>query len=592
LLKTLKFFLKLPNIFKLRIILLQIAIIFTNFAEIFSIAIISPYIGIIVDNNKIFENNFLNFIYKYFEFNDIKTFIIFLGFSILIAILLSNIFLISVTYITKRILNNLTNFMLTNLYGYYLKLDYAEFSNKKNSISTISSKLINEVIRFTNNCVVAFFEINKRVFSIVIMFGILFYFQTTISFILIFFALVAFCIIYFGFHENVIKKGKIITEKNKIRISLINEAFNAIREVKFLNAENSLIREFFKNNSQMLRADIYVYLISNIPKYILEIISATSVVFILIYLYIIETNVYDLILILSLIGVAAYKLLPSIHTVLFNLGAFNGNIDAYESIKNEFDIILKNHKNKNNTKAIKTNIKDNIILKNIIFDNVKHKYSEKLDYALNIPHLEIKVSNNFYIIGETGSGKSTLMDIFSGILSQSEGLIYINNDKKINYNKNVKSLISYVPQSINFFNRSLVENITLNFLDNKEIDFDWVDKLVKLLYLDDLVKSLPKGIYTNLGENLHQLSGGQRQRVSIARALYKKKPILLLDESTSALDINIEKNIFENVKKLSFIKTFINSTHRLSVINNHDHVIKLSKGKIIYNGIYEKINNV
>ena len=589
-LKTLKFFLKLPYAFKFRIIFLQIAIIFTNFAEIFSIAIISPYIGIIIDNNKIFEKKFLNFIYNYLDFNEIKTFIIFLGLSIIIAILLSNLFLVSVTYYTKRILNNLTNFMLTNLYGYYLKLDYAEYSNKKNSISNISSKLINEVMRFTNNTIVAFFEINKRVFSIVIMFGILIYFQTIISLILLVFAIGAFCIIYFGFHENVRNKGILITQKNKIRISLINEAFNAIREVKFLNAENSLIREFFKNNSQMLKADIYVYLIANVPKYILEILSAISIVCILIYLYIIETNVYDLILILSLIGVAAYKLLPSIHTVLFNLGVFNGNIDAYESIKNEFNVILKNH-NKSNTNIKEKNIKNNLILKNILFDEVKHKYSEKLDYALNIPSLELKISNNFYIIGETGSGKSTLMDIFSGILNQSEGSIYLNDDKSINYKENVKSLISYVPQSINFFNRSLVENITLNFLDDKDIDFNWVKQIVKILYLDDLVESLPNGIHTDLGENLYQLSGGQRQRVSIARALYKKKPILLLDEATSALDIKIEKQIFENIKKLNFIKTFINSTHRLSVINNDDYVIKLSKGKIIYSGTYEQIKN-
>lgn len=589
-LKTLKFFLKLPYAFKIRLIFLQVAIIFTNFAEIFSIAIISPYIGIIIDNNKVFENNFLNFIYNYLNFDEIKTFVIFLGFSILIAILISNIFLVSVTYFTKRILNNLTNFMLTNLYGYYLKLDYAEYSKKKNSISNISSKLINEVIRFTNNTVVAFFEINKRVFSIIIMFAILIYFQTIISLILIIFAIVSFSIIYFGFNNKVKNKGILITKKNKIRISLINEALNSIREVKFLNAENSLIREFFKNNSQMLNADIYVYLIANIPKYILEVLSATAIICILIYLYIIDTNVYDLLLILSLIGVAAYKLLPSIHTVLFNLGIFTGNIDAYESIKNEFNVILKNH-NKNNTKKKKKDAQNNMNLKNIIFDNVKYQYSEKLDYALNISYLELNVSNNFYIIGETGSGKSTLMDIFSGILDQSEGSIYLNDNKNINYKQNVKNLISYVPQSINFFNRSLVENITLNFLDNKEIDFDWVERIVRLLYLDDLVKSLPYGIHTDLGENLHQLSGGQRQRVSIARALYKKKPILLLDEATSALDINIEKNIFENIKKLKFIKTFINSTHRLSVINNNDYVIKLSKGEIIYNGIYEKIKN-
>ena len=424
--KTLKFFLKLPNNFKIRILLLQLAIIFTNFAEIFSIAIISPYIGIIVNNDKIFENNFLSFIFNYLEFNSIKIFIIFLGLSILTLILLSNFFLVTVTYFTKRILNNLTNFMLTNLYEYYLKLNYAEFSSKKNSISAISSKLINEVIRFTNNTIVAFFEINKRIFSIILMFGILLYFQTIISLILLVFALFAFAIVYFGFHENVKKKGKIITEKNKIRISLVNEAFNAIREVKFLNAENSLVKEFFKNNSQMLKADIYVYLTANIPKYVLEVLSAMAVLSILIYLYSIDTNVYDLILILSLIGVAAYKLLPSIHTILFNLGVFNGNIDAYESIKNEFDIILSNHKKNLNSKNIyHENNPDieNINFQNIIFENVKHKYSEKIDYALNIKNLKIDLSNNFYLIGETGSGKSTLIGYF---------FRYFNSIRRIN----------------------------------------------------------------------------------------------------------------------------------------------------------------
>ncbi len=222
---------------------------------------------------------------------------------------------------------------------------------------------------------------------------------------------------------------------------------------------------------------------------------------------------------------------------------------------------------------------------------MKHKYSEKIDYALNIKNLKIDLSNNFYLIGETGSGKSTLMDIFSGILIQSEGLIYLNDNRSLNYKNNIKNLISYVPQSINFFNRSLIENITLSFLDNKEIDLDWVNKLIKLLSLEDLVNSLPNGIFTDLGENLHQLSGGQRQRVSIARALYKKKPILLLDEATSALDIHIEKKILENVKKLDFIKSFINSTHRLTVINENDNVIKLKNGSVIFNGIYKNLKN-
>ena len=562
----------------------------TNFAEITSIAIISPFIGIIADNKKIFENQILHFIYIKFEFSNISNFIIFIGISIVILILLSNIFLVLVTYFTKRILNNLTNFMLTNLYEYYIKLDYSEFSSKKNSISTISSKLINEVIRITNNTIVSFFEINKRIFAVIIMFSILLYFQTTISLILMFFALLAFAIVFFGFHSEVKKKGKIITEKNKVRISLINEAFNAIREVKFLHAENTLIREFFKNNLIMLKADIFVYLTANLPKYILEVLAASAIISIVIYLYIIQTNIYELVLILSLIGVAAYKLLPAIHTILFNLGVFNGNIDAYESIKKEFEIILvKSKKNVNN-------ISKNVNFKNfnptkITFDKIKHQYSEKLDLALNIEKLDIELTKNYFIIGETGSGKSTLMDILSGILKQTNGTIYLNNSKDLLYKENISNHITYIPQSINFFNRPLVDNISLSFLDNKSADMDWINKLTEILFLEELIESLPDGINTDLGENLFQLSGGQRQRISIARALYKRKSILLLDEATSALDIKIEKQILENVKKLDFIKSFINSTHRLSVINENDNVIKLENGSVIFNGIYKNLKS-
>jgi len=588
--KIFNFFLKLPYIFKFRIALLQLAILMTNFAEITSIAIISPFIGIIADNKKIFENQILNFIYIKFEFSNTSNFIIFIGISIVILILLSNIFLVIVTYFTKRILNNLTNFMLTNLYEYYIKLDYSEFSSKKNSISTISSKLINEVIRFTNNTIVSFFEINKRIFAVIIMFGILVYFQTTISLILMFFAFLAFSIVFFGFHSEVKKKGKIITEKNKVRISLINEAFNAIREVKFLQAENTLIREFFKNNLIMLKADIFVYLTANLPKYILEVLAASAIISIVIYLYTIQTNIYELVLILSLIGVAAYKLLPAIHTILFNLGVFNGNIDAYESIKNEFEIILTKNKKEVNNISKNVNFK-NIELTKITFDKIKHQYSEKLDLALKIEKLDIELSKNYFIIGETGSGKSTLMDILSGILKQTNGKVYLNNSKDLLYKENIGNHISYIPQSINFFNRPLVDNISLSFLDNKSADMDWIKKLTEILYLEELIESLPNGINTDLGENLFQLSGGQRQRISIARALYKRKPILLLDEATSALDIKIEKQILESIKKLDFIKSFINSTHRLSVINENDNVIKLENGSVIFNGIYKQLKN-
>ena len=146
--------------------------------------------------------------------------------------------------------------------------------------------------------------------------------------------------------------------------------------------------------------------------------------------------------------------------------------------------------------------------------------------------------------------------------------------------KILQNLISYVPQNINFFDRSLIENITLNFVENKKIDYDLIKKIIEITDLESFVASLPEGLDTNLGEKLEQLSGGQRQRVSIARALYRKKPILILDEATSALDFNTEKNIFDKVNKLDYIKLIICSTHRKSMIKKEDILINIDNGKI------------
>jgi ABC-type bacteriocin/lantibiotic exporter with double-glycine peptidase domain len=200
---------------------------------------------------------------------------------------------------------------------------------------------------------------------------------------------------------------------------------------------------------------------------------------------------------------------------------------------------------------------------------------------------------NYFIIGPSGSGKSTFIDILSCII-QPENINYKINSK--NYtNKHLKNLnnyVSYVPQQINFFNRTLLENITLNFNNNSKNDIVLVNDLIELLELKDFLSNLPNGLNSYLGEQIQNMSGGQRQRLSIARALFRKKPILILDEATSSIDFETEKKIFDRLKKLSFLKSFIAITHRYSFINEEDQCISMNQGRITFQGKYKIYKNI
>ncbi len=573
------FFFKLPNYLRLRLILLQIAIIFTNFTEIVSIALISPYIGILANNEIIFENKILFYLYNLINFENVSSFIVFLGFVILAAIILANTFMGIVIYAGKKITNSLGNFLILKIFEYYIYLDYESYLKEDNKFSSINNNLVIEVNRFTQQALQPFIEINKRVFVVLFMIALLLFFQPIITLVIGFFVIVSVATIKIISHKKLGELGKTVTNKNKKKIKIINETFSSIREVKFLSLENKLTREFHKNNINLYNAEAIIYLFANLPKNFLEVIASTIMILFLVTLYQLNTNFNELIVLMSLIAIAAYKILPALHTILFNLSAFNGNIESYYQIKNQIDLVLDN---KIITRKPNENISNQIDdFKKISISNISFKFPRNSLYIFKNLSLNFHIGKRYFVTGASGSGKSTLIDILSGILYPSRGEIFIN-ERLIEKDeiKILQNLISYVPQNINFFDRSLIENITLNFVENKKIDYDLIKKIIEITDLESFVASLPEGLDTNLGEKLEQLSGGQRQRVSIARALYRKKPILILDEATSALDFNTEKNIFDKVNKLDYIKLIICSTHRKSMIKKEDILINIDNGKI------------
>ena len=264
-----------------------------------------------------------------------------------------------------------------------------------------------------------------------------------------------------------------------------------------------------------------------------------------------------------------------IHQVKYD--EISGDLEKLEKFINLFNKEEKKKKTENK-------FKNKISLKNISF---KFDGSDKI--ILNDISCEIKKGQSIGIIGKTGSGKTTLIDIILGVLQPTNGKIFVDNEE-INENNlaNWHSQIGYIPQDIYLIDDSIKKNIAIG-IEEKEIDENTLNEAIKIARLEDFIQNLPQGINSKVGERGIKVSGGEKQRISIARAFYNKPSIIIMDEATSSLDNLTEKEFMESIDRVKNNATLIIIAHRLSTIKQCDFVFLLSEGKIKDQGKFQAI---
>lgn len=221
----------------------------------------------------------------------------------------------------------------------------------------------------------------------------------------------------------------------------------------------------------------------------------------------------------------------------------------------------------------------------IKFDNVTFGYDDE-DILKNVT-FTVKSGSKTALVGSSGSGKSTVLKLAAGFYKASSGNIFLGGTDISNVDD--ESLLKYysvVFQDVLLFDGTIVDNIRLG---NKNATDDEVIKAAKLANCDSFVSNLPNGYMTTIGENGKLLSGGEKQRISIARAIIKDAPIVLLDEVTSALDIQNENLIQKAVSHITRNKTVIVIAHKLNTIKDCDNILVFDKGKIVEQGTHEEL---
>ena len=565
---------------RLQIFILLLAMILNGVLEVLSIASIIPFLSLLLNPDEIDSIGYMIFFKNLFNISDNNGLITYISIFLFVIIILTTIIRLLNLRFSNFISARIGIDLSSKIFGKILNTNYITQKIRNSSdLITTNTFRIEQTILVIN----AFLTIISSIIISSCIFISLLYVSVKISLATIIIYSSCYYFLALKNKKRLSKNSEIISHSTSHEVKIIQESFGAIKDI-ILNNNQAYYENLFKENLSKLRLkQAENAFLSTYPKFPLESIGILLICFIGLSLSINKTINTEIISTLSVFAVGGQKLLPSIQSVYFNWSSIKARYSDVQKVI----IFLKNKEEKiDKIKNIKKyNFKKEIILKNISFS-----YGDSNHEILNNINLKIMKGDKIGIIGETGSGKSTLIDIIMGLIQPSSGTITIDDIElysEAGFIKCWRKNISHVPQNIYLLDLSFIENIAFG-IKKDDINFERVIKCAKQANIHTIIRNSSNGYFTKVGERGVKLSGGQIQRIALARALYKKSDILFLDEATSALDNKTEDLIINEIKSLSDVLTIIIIAHRMTSLKGCNKIFKL-KDKILKEIDLEKL---
>lgn len=569
---------------------LQTLVIIMAFTELLGIAAIAPFMAVVGDISILESDGIFSKVYRISGLSSPTDFLFYSGITVLVMLTLSTVVSMFTTWRLATFGSRVGTEIADRLYAYYMQQDWQFHAS--GSSAQLTKQVTTEAARISMDIVQPLMQMNaKVVLALVISVSIIAYDPLTALLGLTIF-LLAYLILYWLVRQNLVSNGQKLSSVSTERFRLMNEGFGGIKDVLLLGRSHDFVTRFEGRGDVFARAQGTNIALSQVPRYFIELIAFGAMIsLVLVLIKIHAGNLGEVLPILAIYALAAFKLLPALQQIYANVSQIKGNTAAFEAVKEDLWQSFYNARAidaKTNTDAVESN-RALSLKKAIRLQYVKFNYPNKSIPAVDGVSLMIPVNSVIGIVGASGSGKTTLIDLVLGLLTPVSGDIYIDDIPITLENRRTwQDLLGFVPQSIFLSEGSIAENIAFG-LPAQDIDMTQVDNAVSLAHLSELVAELPNGVHTKVGERGIQLSGGQRQRIGIARALYYKAEVLVFDEATSALDGITEKIVMDAIHEFSGQKTIIMIAHRLKTVEQCDQIYLMEKGKIIDQGTYQQL---
>lgn len=579
--KKLLFFLSPQEKQKANLILILILIM--ALTDMIGVASIMPFMAVLTNPGLIETNSALNKLFdllNIFGVNAINEFIFVLGILVFVLLIFSLILKAITSYFQYRFIMMRDYSIGKRLIETYLRQPYSWFLDKNSA--ELGKSILSEAALIAQQGIGPLMNLIAQsavTFALIILLILVDLKLTLIMSLVIGGAF--FSIAYF-FTKFINRIGKERFISNQQRFKIVNEAFGAFKEAKLGGLEDFFIKKYSHNAFKNAKHQASMSIIGELPRFFIEAVAFGGML--LLVLYIISQNgiFVDAIPLISVYAFAGYRLIPSIQRVY----------NAINSLKFADTAITNLYLDLKNLKTSEINVDQKILQfnKSITLNNISYCYPNSSRFSLKDVKITIPIRKTIGIIGATGSGKTTIVDVILGLLDAQKGTLEIDNNIISKKNiKNFQRLIGYVPQNIFLTDDTIASNIAFG-VDPNNIASQSIERSSKIANLHDFViNELPEQYNTVIGERGIRLSGGQRQRIGIARALYHDPKILILDEATSALDNNTEEVVMEAINKLSKNITIILIAHRLNTVKNCDIIFKFDKGQLVDQGSFNEL---
>ncbi|WP_312533229.1 ABC transporter ATP-binding protein [Acinetobacter variabilis] len=545
-----------------------IIVILMTFIESMGVISIMPFLAALASPVSIHNNVLLNNIYIFLNVNNDKDFIVVLGLISLGIVVFSAAFKILTQYYLNRFANLQRHYFSSRLLKIYLKQNYNFFINRNSS--DLTKKILADVDQVIWGIIQPLLTVVSYSLVLMAMVALIVLYDPIMAFTIALVLLLFYISMYLLIRQFMARISKEFSKASHERYQSCQEVFGGIKDVMINNVQNFYFERFDNNSRIYARHLASQSLLGQIPLHIIETIGYGCLILLAIFLVLDNQHITDILPIIGLYGVAAYRMLPAAQNIFRSVNSIKFSMHILNEVVDEFKLDEKIEKSKKNPARL-------IFKKRIRLVDVSFAYQgDQSKLVLNHFNLELEKNSSLGIVGKSGSGKSTLMDVMLGLLKPISGSIWIDDVQITDDNvHDWQSIVSYVPQFIYLADTTIAENIAFG-INKAEIDHDLVRKSAELAQINEFIETeLPNGYDTRIGERGVLLSGGQRQRIGIARALYKQPQVLFMDEATSALDNETEQAVNNAIAQLNGKITIVTIAHRESVINKCNSKVEL-----------------
>ncbi|MCE8038915.1 ABC transporter ATP-binding protein [Halomonas sp. MCCC 1A11062] len=575
-----------------RFLRLQVLVVIMAFAEIASVAAIAPFMAVVGDMSRLEGDGMLAQLYAASGADSPGTFLFWLGSGVLLVMVVGTGFSMLTTWRMAMFAHSVGAQISQRLYTHYLHQPW--LFHASGSSSQLTKQVAQETGRVTNGILNPVLQLNAKLTMAGFMVVGLVFYDPKVAFVGLAVFLFSYVLLFKVVRKRLADNGHRISNMNTLRYKLMNEGFGGIKDVLLLGRQALFTQRFIQSSDKLARAQGVNQALSEVPRYAMQLIAFGSIMLLVLYLLgVHQGSLGHMLPVLSVYALAGFKMLPAFQQAYQSLAKIKGNTAAFESIREAMQQSYQQAIDQDAVVAMaagelattdKLAVNEEIQLRNISLT-----YPGKEEPALNDLTLTIPARQVIGLVGASGSGKSTAIDVLLGLIQPQQGELLVDGQPINDANRRQwQNSIGFVPQSIFLADASIRENIAFGIPPEK-IDEARVQQAAQMAHLDELLEELPQGLHTRVGERGVQLSGGQRQRIGIARALYDDADVLILDEATSALDGITEKLIMDAIHDFSGKKTIVMIAHRLATVRQCDSIYLLANGQSVDDGCYSEL---